>query len=213
MQRSPSEQDSALQLADFANALRSLDHCSFCRLPLALAPPSLAEPASAWLCGGCGSGYFARLGHDRATPLKNARPVHFNQIFQAANLRPTAAWRRAPLPELRRVLQFFSSIDNGRGEKRRQRRHPVALPALALPLGHDFRVIGAAMEMTLVNLSRAGGALIDAEPCRAPYLAVDFPIARIHIQGVLEVLRVRPFVSVHETAGRWFCRIIQHEGR
>ena len=188
MQISPANLRGESPLAHFADALRSIDACSGCQGALGLAPPSFAAPASAWLCGGCGSGYFARLAGPQR--LKNTRPVHFEQIFQAANFRPSAAWR-APLPELRRVLQFLATFEHGGHEKRRKRRHPVALPVLALPLGHDFRVVGAALQMTMVNIS-PGGALIDAEPCRAPYLAVDFPIARLHIQAILEILRVRP---------------------
>jgi hypothetical protein len=208
MQCSPAKMRGGSPLTDVVNALRSIDVCSGCQSPLALAPPTYNEPASAWLCGTCGSGYFARLAG--AKRLKNTRPVQFNQLFQAANFRPSAAWRAAPLPELRRVLQFLATFEHDGHEKRRERRHPVALPVLALPLGHDFRVVGAALQMTMVNISRAGAAMIDAEPCRAPYIAVDFPIARLHIQGILEVLRIRPFVAAQETAGRWHCRILPH---
>ena len=210
--RSAPEHGPALDFGQIAGSVDSIGACSECCLPLDLAFPSVSQPARAWLCGECGSAYFARRDEvSSQSQFKGARAVHHECVFQAAELDDYCLWHRGHLSDLRRVLRFLSSFEHTGFEQRRETRHAVALRVLALPLGHNFRVIGEAVQMTMINISRAGAALLDPNPVKAPYLAIDFSVAGPNnVQAILDVLRVRSLFAAYETAGQWRCRIVPH---
>ncbi len=190
-------------------ASSSIDSCTECDWFLGLEAPCYEAPASTWLCGGCGSAYFAAapLQH-HGGPRKGARPAPLHQVIGAAVIDTPEKRRQLPHRELHRVLQFLSSGEHVGIEKRDAPRVTMAMPLLALPLSRSFRVCGPATQMTTINISRRGGALLTAQACTAPYLAVDLTVSGIGpLIVLLEVLRVRPLVSAYEVAGRWHCRV------
>ena len=190
-------------------ASTSIDDCTECGLNLGLEAPCYEAPASTWLCGGCGSAYFA------AAPLKQpnanrkgARPAPLHQVISAAVIDAPTRRRQLPHRELHRVLQFLSMHQHDGCEKRDDPRFSMAMPILTLPLSRSFRVCGPAAEMTTINISRRGGALLHAQACTAPFLVLDLTVAGLGpLLVLLEVLRVRPLVSAFEIAGRWHCRV------
>jgi hypothetical protein len=106
------------------------------------------------------------------------------------------------------LVRFLSSMSADAENKRKEPRYPAILPVIAIPLGRNFRVIGKAVQMTTINISRSGTALLDIDSCTAPYLALDFAVAGMTARAVLEVLRIRPVLSANEVAGRLKCRIV-----
>ncbi len=187
----------------------SPEACSVCSAHLGLAAPSISAPAKAWLCGRCGAAYFAIPANKELRPrCSSARPVVYQEVITAATIAPTAGRRPVPHGDLQRVLQFLATADHQGAEKRRERRHAVAMPVLAMPISRNFRVSGPAVELTTLNISRGGASLIHPTLSDAAYIAIDFSYAGLGmVQALLEVLRVRPFLSAHEVAGRWHCRI------
>jgi hypothetical protein len=194
---------------DLAEA--SLQACSQCTANLGLSAPTNATPAKTWLCGRCGSAYFAVVddGQEWSRATSSARPVAFDDVLAAAAVgRPPSSRLRVPLHELHRVLQSLAAIDYDGPERRREPRYSIAVPVLALPLGPNFRVIGPAAEPTTINISRGGACFLSDHYFRAAYVAIDFSYAGFGmIQAVLEVRRVAPLLSAHEVAGRWRCRV------
>lgn len=188
----------------------SIENCSRCQAYLGLAPPSFASPAKSWLCGRCGSAYFAITSETQAWPPRatSARPVVYDQVISAATTTRPTRRQKVPHRDLHRVLQYLSSFEHTGPEKRRERRHAVALPVMALPLASNFRVSGAAFELSTINISRGGASFMYAAEIEAAYLAIDFSYAGLgFVQALFEVLRVRPFLSAYEIAGRWHCRV------
>ena len=170
----------------------AIEACSRCRAHLGLLAPTISRPAKCWLCDRCGSAYFAvRTEKHRRASETHARPVVYDQVIEAATIETDD--KPVPRRELNDVLRYLASLETGASEKRRQPRYPIAIPVRGLPLDRNFRVTGAAMELTTINLSCGGASLINARPCEAAFLAVDLSRAGLGVvQALLEVLRVRP---------------------
>jgi hypothetical protein len=84
------------------------------------------------------------------------------------------------------------------------------VPVLVLPLARDFRVAGEPMQMTTVNVSLGGAALVHTRFIDAPYLALDFSVAGVELmQVILHVLRVRSTGLVYEIGGKFISRLSQ----
>jgi hypothetical protein len=189
---------------------RSIENCSRCSAYLGLAAPSFAAPAKSWLCGRCGSAFFAIVAETDVWPPRStcARPVAYDQVISAATTARPTRRQQVPHRDLHRVLQYLSSFEHTGAEKRRERRHAVALPVMALPLARNFRVSGPAFELSTINISKGGASFMYSGQLEAAYLAIDFSYAGLgFIQALFEVLRVRPFLSAFEIAGRWHCRV------
>jgi hypothetical protein len=186
----------------------SLEKCSLCAAPIHLQAPSLDIPAEPWLCGGCGSVYFACAPKSAAGRSGKARVVSYDQIVDVAGMNAQGADRRMPRRALKQLIRFLSNQSAEIQNKRKEPRYLAVLPVIAIPLGRNFRIIGEAVQMTTINISRSGTALLDIESCSAPYLALDFTAAGMTARAVLEVLRIRPVLSASEVAGRLKCRIL-----
>ena len=201
-----------VQAAGAADAVlnpSSLDKCSLCAVTLNLHAPSLEAPARPWLCGGCGSVYFARSADPAAVRSGKARVVPYEQVVDVAGVNNTTSPdRRVPRRALKQLVRFLSSRQSDGDNKRKEPRYPAILPVVAIPMGRNFRIIGKAVQMTTINVSRSGTALLDIDSCTASYLALDFSVAGMTARAVLEVLRVRPVLSANEVAGRLKCRIV-----
>lgn len=194
--------------ADPAADPASLEKCSLCAAPIHLQAPSLEIPAQPWLCGGCGSVYFACAPQGAGGRSGKARVAPYEQIVDIAGMNAQGPDRRMPRRALKQLLRFLSSQSADVENKRKEPRYPAVLPVIAIPLGRNFRVIGQAVQMTTINISRSGTALLDIDSCSAPYLALDFSVAGMTARAVLEVLRIRPILSATEVAGRLKCRIV-----
>ena len=113
----------------------SLEACSQCNAYLGLAPPTISAPAKCWLCGRCGSAYFAVTAnqHGRLERTTSARSVAYEDVLEAATMTPGR--HRVPRRELHDVLQYLATVDHRGEEKRSRRRFAIAMPVRALPLG------------------------------------------------------------------------------
>jgi hypothetical protein len=194
--------------ADLLSDPSSLERCSLCSAAIHLQPPSLDVPARPWLCGGCGSVYFACAADSAAGRSGKARAVPYEQIVDVAAVNAQSPDRRVPRRALKQLIRFLASTVSDAENKRKEPRYPAILPVIAIPLGRNFRIIGSAVQMTTINISRSGSALLDIDSCTAPYLALDFSVAGMIARAVLEVLRIRPVLSANEVAGRLKCRIV-----
>jgi hypothetical protein len=194
--------------ADAPSDASSIEKCSLCSALINLHAPSLDKPARPWLCGGCGSVYFACAADSASGRSGKARVVPYGQIVDVAGTQAQSPDRRVPRRALKQLVRFLSSMSADAENKRKEPRYPAILPVIAIPLGRNFRVIGKAVQMTTINISRSGTALLDIDSCTAPYLALDFAVAGMTARAVLEVLRIRPVLSANEVAGRLKCRIV-----
>jgi hypothetical protein len=186
----------------------SIDACSRCKASLGLIAPTIHSPARCWLCGHCGSAYFAVAAEriSRRGESVSARPVVYDQVLAAATIDVQRS--QVPRQELHGVLKYLATLEHQGFDKRRQPRYAIAMPVRTLPLGRNFRVTGPAVEMTTINISCGGAALLDEESCNAAYLAVDLTHPSLGtVQAILQVLRARPLMSAFEIAGRWHCRV------
>jgi hypothetical protein len=187
----------------------AMDHCSLCGALINLQPPTFDVPAMPWLCGGCGSVYLARSAEPNAGLRSGkARVVPYDQIIDVASINSDSPNHHMPRRALKQLVRFLSSTRVEAEDKRREPRYPAILPVIAIPMGRNFRIIGKAVQMTTINISQSGTALLDLDACTASYLALDFAVAGLKAKAVLEVLRVRPILSAHEVAGRLKCRIV-----
>jgi hypothetical protein len=187
-----------------------IDACSECGSPLGLEAPSSESPASTWLCGGCGSAYFGALAPRELRPPRcSVRPTEIHQVISTAIMHPFSRGAAMPHRDLHCVLKFLARHDYSGPERRNNQRYAMAMPVLGVPLNGSFRVAGPAAEMTTINISRSGCALLDSQPCRAPYLVLDLSVTGLGpFLVILEALRMRPLMSAFEIAGRWHSRVL-----
>lgn len=186
-----------------------LDVCTQCSATISLRAPTFHAPASPWLCGGCGSVYFA-IPADASVRDRSgkARRVNYEQVIDVAAVDLLGQGSAVPRAALHQLIRFLNASVVEGHEKRREPRFGVTLPVIAVPMGPDFRVIGEASRMTTVNVSKAGVALFDVKPCHAAYLTLDFsPAGMSSSKAILEVLRVSTVFSAYEVAGALRCRI------
>jgi hypothetical protein len=103
--------------------------------------------------------------------------------------------------------QFVREVDGGRvsdDERRTDRRKPVVLDIIAVPLGENRQPCGEPFLALSRNISRGGIALLHTENVRAPYLLLRIETTRHQvIQTVVEVVRSRRFYQFTEISGRF----------
>ena len=188
---------------------RSIDACSECCATLGLLAPDFLLPAHTWLCGRCGSAYFAASVNCHSQSSRGlARKVNYHDVLNAASVVKSSRRNYMPRRDLQQVLTFLAGNEHGGSEKRDEPRYAAAMPVLAMPLGPNFRVIGPSVQLTTLNISKSGASFIDVQSSNAAFLAIDFSYVGFgSIQAILKVQRVHPFLSAYEIAGRWQCRI------
>lgn len=195
--------------AERPGAVAAIDRCSQCAAVVSLVTPNTERAARPWLCGGCGSVYFAASGKASFGPHSGlARVAAYDEIINIATMDLASRNHRLPRAELTRLLRFFSEGPANVREKRKHKRYPMALPLVAVPLGSDFRVIGPATQITTINVSRGGASLLDTRLCIAKYLVLDFTLCGLDTaKAIFEVQRVKQILSAFEVAGRLLARI------
>jgi hypothetical protein len=123
-------------------------------------------------------------------------------------LKLEAAGHRIPPQNVRRLVKALAPSGYAGPERRMHQRYPVTVPVVALPLAADFRIDGEPLQMTTVNVSLGGAALIHTRFIKAPNLALDFTVAGVELlQVVLKVLRVRGIGPVYEIGGEFISRL------
>lgn len=190
--------------------LPPINRCASCEAPIALYPPTPAEPASAWACDRCGAVYFGRVlggatvNETGLVQIASTGSCKFAyQAYSEAEAEPSV-----PPENVQRLIRVLAK-DNYRGNERRRNKHySVVVPVIAVPLAADFSVAGKSLQMTTANVSLSGAALLHTRFTETPYFALDFTAAGIElVQVVMEVLRVRPVGPLYEIGGRFLSRL------
>jgi hypothetical protein len=187
----------------------SIDYCTGCGNVISLLPPVPDHPVKTWLCNRCGSVYFGSDG-DYASVFGVRQSTHnpfANELMVAAGSRTNPG---AP-SRIRQLVRSLGGKPYAGPDRRQDQRYSMAVPAVAIPLGKDFRVIGKPVQMTTLNVSQGGAALLHTQYTDTPNFALDFTASGIPLmQVILQVLRVRDVGSVYEIAGQFVSRMSQH---
>jgi hypothetical protein len=103
--------------------------------------------------------------------------------------------------------QFVKALDGGRvadDERRREKRRPVVLDVIAVPLDEEHHPCGEPFLALSRNISRGGIALLHTEKVTAPFLLLRIETIRHQvIQTVVKVVRTRSFYQFTEISGRF----------
>jgi hypothetical protein len=194
--------------ADAPNGLNKdrepTQQCSRCRSPIELLPPDPGLNAIAWRCLACGAIYFGGdTGQASRQGLIRIDPATQNPFAPANHY-------SIPPENVQRLTRTIE-LDKYTGPDRRgQKRYPIAVPVVAVPLAPDYRVDGDAVQMTTANISLSGAALVHTRFINSPYLAIDFASAGIDsLKVVLRVQRVRHLGPAYEIGGDFISRVFQ----
>jgi hypothetical protein len=88
-------------------------------------------------------------------------------------------------------------------ERRKHPRQSMVTPIWATPLASNKRAIGPAIEMTSINMSEGGAALLLDRPCHAPWLMLDFGRSGVGGQLLLQVVRTERHGDFRIIAGHF----------
>jgi hypothetical protein len=175
-----------------------------CGSVIRIHPPAADLPVAAWICKTCGAAYF---GGANASATSGVEPL-------VADGTPLASGDQSePLDESTsmnaNVSPSGSEIDSLTGkDRRREKRHSIGVPVVAVPLRADFSIAGEAVRMTTRDISQSGIALTYTRFSDVPYYVIDFTAAGIELLQVpLKVLRVTPSGSGYEVAGKFIARV------
>jgi hypothetical protein len=191
----------------------AVEQCSGCGAAVALRPPSVGAAVCAWCCEKCGAVYFGAdvqsaadgfSGLVRAPNALFCRPPKKKIETSAKNA------DQGPPEHVQRLLKCLAGKEYTGPERRRGKHYQVTRPAVVIPLAADFRVDGPPMEMTTLNVSLYGAALLHTRHTSAPYLALDFTMdGNCLLQTVMRVLRVRSMGLGYEVAGEFVSGLTQ----
>ena len=108
------------------------------------------------------------------------------------------------------ISQFVKAVGRGRvsnDERRTEKRRPVVLDIIAVPLDEDRNPCGEPFLALSRDISRGGIALLHTEPVRAPFLLLRIETLRHEvIQAVVQVIRARSFYQFTEISGRFVAK-------
>jgi hypothetical protein len=182
---------------------KPIEHCSNCGTRIELQPPAPEFTATAWHCTTCGAIYFGRdAGSFERRGLYRLDPAIENPFARASH-------PAIPPETVQRLIKPLASTEYQGPDRRREKRYPVTLPVVAVPLAADFRIDGEPAQMLTANISLGGAALIHTRFIDADYLALDFTGAGSEsLQVVLKVLRVRSLGLVYEISGEFVSRLV-----
>jgi hypothetical protein len=103
--------------------------------------------------------------------------------------------------------QFVDAVAKARDEndeRRTEKRKPVVLDVIAVPLDAQFRQTGEPFLALTRNISQGGIAILHTEKITAPYLLLRLETHRHEaIQAIIEVVRTRTFYQFTEISGRF----------
>jgi hypothetical protein len=105
------------------------------------------------------------------------------------------------------INEFVRAVGRSRvsdDERRSEKRRPVVLDIIAVPLDEDRNPCGEPFLALSRNISRGGIALLHTERVKAPYLLLRIETLRHEvIQAVVQVIRARNFYQFTEISGRF----------
>jgi hypothetical protein len=105
------------------------------------------------------------------------------------------------------INQFVRGLSRSRvsdDERRSEKRRPVVLNIIAVPLDEDRNPCGEPFLALSRNISRGGIALLHTEMVKSPYLLLRIETLRHEvIQAVVQVVRARNFYQFTEISGRF----------
>jgi hypothetical protein len=105
------------------------------------------------------------------------------------------------------INQFIRTVSSSRvsdDERRTEKRRPVVLDIIAVPLDEDRNPCGDPFLALSRNISRGGIALLHTERVKAPFLLLRIETLRHEvIQAVVQVIRARNFYQFTEISGRF----------
>jgi hypothetical protein len=189
----------------------AVEQCSNCGTPISLQPPTPSQPACTWLCKTCGLIYFGGDDESAAAQslgLVKAKDGECNPFVAEVKVSVDARNGCVPPENVQRLIRALTQNPYHGSERRKDTHYAVAVPVVAVPLGADFGIIGEPVQMTTMNISQTGAALLHTRFTQAPYYALDFTLAGVElVQVVLEVLRVRNIGVLYEVAGRFVSRL------
>ena len=189
-----------------------VEECSGCGAALALRPPMVGAAASAWSCEKCGAVYFGADEQSAADGCSGLVRAPASLFCPAIKKIQTATPEAGPPAHIQRLLKSLAGKDYSGPERRRGKHYQVTSPVVAVPLAEDFKVDGAPLEMTTLNVSLHGAALLHTRHTTAPYLALDFTMdGSALLQTVMRVLRVRSMGLAYEVAGEFVSGVTQQK--
>jgi len=104
------------------------------------------------------------------------------------------------------VDQFVDAIEwqDRIDERRTEKRKPVSLDVIVVPLDADFNPIGEPFLGLTRDISRGGIAMLHTESVTAPYLLLRIETRRHRtLQAVVEVVRSRSYYQFTEISARF----------
>ena len=190
-----------------------VEQCGGCGAAVALRPPMVGVAVAAWCCEKCGALYFGADQQSAEEGLSGLVRAPETLFCQPVKKRQTSVKNGAderPPEHVQRLLKSLAGKEYSGPERRRGKHYQVTKPAVVIPLAMDFRVEGAPMEMTTLNVSLYGAALLHTRHTNAAYLALDFTMDGSHLlQAVMRVLRVRSMGIGYEVAGEFVSGLTQ----
>jgi hypothetical protein len=105
------------------------------------------------------------------------------------------------------INQFVRAVSQSRisdDERRIEKRRPVVLDIIAVPLDEDRNPCGEPFLALSRNISRGGIALLHTEQVKAPFLLLRIETLKHQvIQAVAQVIRARNFYQFTEISARF----------
>ena len=105
------------------------------------------------------------------------------------------------------INQFVRAVSRSRisdDERRAEKRRPVVLNIIAVPLDEDRNPCGEPFLALSRNISRGGIALLHTEMVKAPYLLLRIETLKHEvIQAVVQVIRARNFYQFTKISARF----------
>jgi hypothetical protein len=93
-------------------------------------------------------------------------------------------------------------------DRRKEKRHAVALQVIAMPLTEDLLPAGPAFVATTRDISRNGIAIIHYQPVDSPLLAVQLTdLGGKTFEGAIDLRRCRKIGNYYEIAGQYVTKI------
>ena len=198
------------ETADAVSGDQFIDRCGSCSAPIGLIAPTTESPASAWMCRGCSSVYFARGQERDGKPATGeARQTSYYEVMKAIYVHMEGDSCPILKQDVQRLVKSSAQRRfNGRDYRKQKRLHGAA-QVTVLPLAADFRIAAYPARVMTMNLSGGGAALCHAKPVTEPYVAIDFAASGIELlPAILKVTRVRTLPAAYEIAGRFITRIL-----
>jgi hypothetical protein len=188
----------------------TIDACGRCGGRLPLRRPNGTAPAYSWGCNRCGSVFLARCQEEDGRPKTDGvRLVPYAEVLRRITASVEGASPAVSTKDVKRLVRCLATHNFHGREARKAKRHAIAAPVTAFPLGADLRVVGAPTRTVTVNISSGGAAVVFPRKVVEPYLVLDFTASGVELLPViLKVNRVRTLTMAFEIGGEFLSRIV-----